>query len=111
VKIWDIETQRELKTLPGQRDAYFDLVLSPDGRRLAGAGGDMTVKLWDTKTYQEVATLRGNPQHNIFERPAFSPDGNALIAGSSKAIYRWRAPSLSEIDAKEAKEKSEGQAQ
>ncbi|MBL8726053.1 MAG: hypothetical protein JNK49_18555 [Planctomycetes bacterium] len=59
--------------LVGHRDAILDLATSNDGRRLATASADGTVRLWDGTSGQEVLVL------NIeAERLFFSPDDRWL---------------------------------
>ena len=52
------------------------LAYSPDGRRLASAGGDL--KVWDAATGQEIQTLEGHSGH--LTCVAFSPDGQRIAA-------------------------------
>ena len=71
--------------------------LAHDGRRLASAGADTTVRLWDAATGNEVHTLRGHAGR--VAGVAFSPDGRRLAsAGSIDGTVRlWDADNGSEV--------------
>jgi hypothetical protein len=72
------------------------VAFSPDGRRLASASYDGTVKLWDADTGQEVLTLRGHSGR--VTSVAFSPDGRRLAsANDDGTVMLWDAATGQEV--------------
>ncbi len=82
------------------------VAFSPDGRRFAvSSTGLEGVKLWDTGTRQELLTLSGDGRLWSVQ---FSPDGRYLMAiNDDNLVHLWSAPTLDEINAAEAREKTQ----
>ncbi|PYJ80657.1 MAG: hypothetical protein DME22_23725, partial [Verrucomicrobia bacterium] len=89
IKLWNVETGEELKTLSGHNGAVFGLSFRPDGKILASASADRTVKLWDVATGERRDTL-AQPLKEQYA-VAFSPDGQRLVAGGvDNRIRFWQ---------------------
>ena len=58
----------------------MSVAFSPDGKRLASASEDQTVKVWDATSGQETLTLKGHTDWVL--SVAFSPDGKRLASAS-----------------------------
>jgi WD40 repeat protein len=57
------------------------VAFSPDGRRLASASQDQTVRVWDLGTGQAVLVLKGHT--DTVWAVAFSADGERLATGGA----------------------------
>src|SRR5689334_173708 len=56
IKVWNLETGKEVDALRGHASGVDDLALSADGKRLVSAGGD--IKVWDLFFFQAEDGIR-----------------------------------------------------
>ncbi|KAL2673544.1 hypothetical protein Neosp_011986 [[Neocosmospora] mangrovei] len=114
VRLWDIEKGNQIRTLEhrdptmgskqtveGRGCHVLAVAFSPDGKMLASASSDRTVRLWDIRKGTHIRTLKhGNPttgnkqaleDHDCYILAvAFSPDGKMLASASSDwRVWLW----------------------
>ncbi len=105
LRLWDVETGREIRQFKGHSGPVNSVAFAPDGRYvLSGSGGrhggdgvfvetdDNTVRLWDAETGRELC--RFNPGQRVAS-VAFTPDGRFIVSGGGDGppdLRLWELP-------------------
>jgi WD40 repeat protein len=80
------ESHRDVMTFRGHEGTVYAVDLSPDGKLLASASKDGTVRLWDVAARKPRAVLGGH-QGAVY-CVALSPDGTLLASGGEDRTVR-----------------------
>jgi WD40 repeat protein len=84
LRVWDTATGAQLTEFTGHTRNIADAAWSPDGKRIASASDDGTVKIWLAEGGEARATFQGH--RNQVSAVAWSPDGKR-IASADAAFF------------------------
>jgi WD40 repeat protein len=86
IKFFDLAKKKVRSTPATHKIGVYGLAMTRDGKVLASAGMDRTVKLWDVATATELTTLRGHKRF-VYD-VAFTADGKTLASISEDGTIR-----------------------
>ena len=84
VKVWDLETGREVVEFTGHRGMVNCIALSPDGQRVV-SGAD-TLKVWELETGHELVVPSGHTER--VTDVAIGPGGHWAVSASADGTLR-----------------------
>ncbi|KAF6825135.1 vegetative incompatibility protein HET-E-1 [Colletotrichum musicola] len=94
IKLWDIDTGREVGTIDDTPGDVVMLMFSPDGTRLATASHDCNIRLWD------LTTLPRTQLADSTIVPGFKSNGLiSMILGESSLMRKRKGTVLSSLHA------------
>lgn len=62
IRLWDLESGKELKRFEGHGGAITALAFLPDGRRFISSATDWTMRLWNVETGEEIRRFGDPPR-------------------------------------------------
>ncbi|KAF7363120.1 WD40 repeat-like protein [Mycena venus] len=88
VCIWNVETGETIgQPLSWHTDYILSVALAPDGRRIASASADSTIRIWNVDTGHAVgAPFRGHSDK--VNSVAYAPDGMCVVSGADDLTVR-----------------------
>ena len=90
--LWSVTEQKLLKNLRGHGKHVQALTFSPNGKSLASASEDSTIRFWDATT-GTANGLISIGKHRPYQL-AFSPDGGSLACAlTGQGVQIWDFPS------------------
>ncbi len=88
IRLWDLESGKQIRRLHGHRGAAWAVAFSPDGRYALGGGKDGDLSLYRVASGEQVRSFARHPE--AVRAVAFTPDGRrAFSACFDKNLRLW----------------------
>jgi len=88
VKLWDMNSAREMRSFKGHGGLVRAVSFSPDNKLAASAAWDRTAKVWNIATGETVINVVGAEKGVYVNAVSFSPDGTLLATGGQDQVIR-----------------------
>ena len=87
MKVWDLQTGREIRTLSGH--GTTKVAISPDGKQAVVPWGDRTLKVWDLETGIEKYTISEHGGRYVCEIAFSQNTSQRITADFDSSIKLW----------------------
>ncbi len=97
LKLYDVESGRELRQFSGHKEPVYCAAFTPDGRRLVSGSADGTVLVWEVGSGAGPRSLDVGGKSAVLS-VAVSPDGRRLLTGDANSRLRlWNLDDGEEV--------------
>jgi RNA polymerase sigma factor (sigma-70 family) len=83
IRLWDVESGREVVSFAGHAHFVQQIAFNPDGRTVCTLADDFALWLWDATTGKPIQSVASNGRSM-----AYAPDGKTLATSDSRNIIR-----------------------
>ncbi len=97
VKVWDVNSQKIIKTLRGHDSRVCSVAISPDGKLIASGSTDRRAILWDLNTGKVLHTFYHTDVLAAVRSVAFISDGILATGSEDCTIKLWKITSGEEV--------------
>jgi WD40 repeat protein len=85
MRLWDLESGREIRSFGGHPQTVWDVAFSPDNKKALSSCSDGVARVWDMASGKELLALETHKGGRAWT-VAFAPDGARAVTGGGNAF-------------------------